>query len=91
MEGRSAEEVAKLLAGFYKERFYGKENSKYRINKDQITYLAGKPKLDAGYMKQTREELRKRGYVWVKIVDNYIIFEETPLHRCREYKNEKFY
>jgi uncharacterized membrane-anchored protein YjiN (DUF445 family) len=83
MKKRDADEIAKILADFFKEDFYGKDNSKYRIKKAQIKALAGNASLTKEFMTEIKEELRKLGYVWVRLVDQYIVLEEGPLHRCR--------
>lgn len=88
MNKRDAKEMAEILADFYKKAFYGKEDSKYRIKKDQIKALAGNATLKSEFMTEIKEELRKLGYVWVKVVDEYIVLEEGPLHRCRAVKKE---
>ncbi len=88
MGKRDAKAIAKILSDFYKENFYGKEDSKYRIKKAQVADLAGGSELSSDLVKEIRDELRKLGYVWVKLVDEYIVLEEGPLHRCRAVKKD---
>lgn len=89
MEERSAKDVAKILAKFYEGEFYGKINSKYRIGKDQIKYIAGKELLRSAFMKEIKKELVNIGYIWLKLANDYIILKQGPLHRCRTIKENK--
>ena len=75
--------MAKILSKIYKATFYGKEMSRYRIEKDQLADLSGR-KINTEFVDEIKKELSLIGYVFVDITGQYAVLEKDPMHRYRK-------
>lgn len=88
MAKRSPREIAKILAGFYGTKFYGKINSKYRIKKEDIKSLAGINVLKSGAITEIKKEMKKLGYTWADIGKELVVLEAGPFNRVRAVRKD---